>query len=170
MRIIRGIVQSVVAMAGELMRITMGGVDGETIEEVEHVGTYGFSSRPRPGAEAVARRSGAGYLVVQTADRRYNIPLDDGDVAMHTSTGDFIKCKGAGGMEIMCSGTVIIDAQAIKIGGSDGLKALLTEAAAAVFNQHVHTSPNGLTTTPQNASALPLQMGAAHQTTNTTAK
>jgi phage baseplate assembly protein V len=158
-RRIRGIVSSVVAEAGKLVRMTIDGLTGERIDDVETLGQYGFSSRPRAGAEAIAEKIGSGYVVVETADRRYTIPLADGDVAMHTSDGQYIKLLAAGGIDVKSTGTVSVDAGTVQLGGTSGLRKLIDERLVALFNAHTHAA---------NGSPPATQIVAANVTTANT--
>ncbi|SAL20797.1 phage baseplate assembly protein V [Caballeronia cordobensis] len=97
----------------------------ETADNVEHFEPYGFTSRPRAGAEAVAvfldgdRSHG---ITVVVADRRYRLTgLGDGDVALHDDKGQSIVL-GADGITITGNVKVIGALQATEgISGADGM-------------------------------------------------
>ena len=111
-----GTITSAVAQAGELLRLTLSVGEDEEIEQIEvQGGQYGFCSRPRSGAEALAIEHGPGRVVLGTADRRYTITLADGDVAMATSDGQYVKLLGAGGIEIKSTGTISFQNGALEV-------------------------------------------------------
>lgn len=66
-----------------------GGVD-----DAEHLEPYGFTSRPKPGAEAVIVNVGADAsapVVIVVADRRYRVTsLQPGEVALHDDQGQSV--------------------------------------------------------------------------------
>ena len=97
----------------------------ETADNVEHFEPYGFTSRPRAGAEALAvfldgdRSHG---ITVVVADRRYRLSgLEEGDVALHDDKGHSIVL-GADGITITGNVKVIGTIQATEgISGGDGM-------------------------------------------------
>lgn len=86
----------------QLMQI--GALPGETRDDLEHIGTYGFTSNPKPGAEAVilsvgGRREHA--VVIACDDRRYRLRnLASGEVALYTDEGDKMVFKRGGTIEV----------------------------------------------------------------------
>lgn len=73
---------------------------GEVKDNVEHFEPFGFTSKPLPGAEAVAvfldgdRSHG---IVVVVADRRYRLQgLEDGEAALHDDQGQKVHLKRDG--------------------------------------------------------------------------
>lgn len=88
---------------------------GETADNLEHFEPYGFTSRPLPGAEALAafvdgdRSHG---IVVVVADRRYRMTnFEEGEVAIHDDQGQSVHLKRDGivitgaGKPILITGT-----------------------------------------------------------------
>lgn len=75
----------------------------ETADQLEHFEPYGFTARPRPGAEAAVvfvdgERSHG--LVLAVADRRYRVTgLEEGDVAIYDGSST-ILLKQEGVVEI----------------------------------------------------------------------
>ena len=69
----------------------------ETRDNVERLQNYGFTSNPKPGAEAVALAVGGTRnhaVVIACDDRRYRLTgLASGEVAMYTDEGDKIVLK-----------------------------------------------------------------------------
>lgn len=75
--------------------------------DVERFQQYGFTSHPKPGAEAVAL-SVAGsrdhVIVVAVDDRRYRLKgLAEGEVAIYTDEGDHIVIKRGGTIEVLAA-------------------------------------------------------------------
>lgn len=76
----------------QTLQIKMSG--GEQKSDIEHIESYGFTSRPLDGAEAVALfldgDKSHGVILV-TGDRRYRVKsLKQGEVAIYTDEGDYI--------------------------------------------------------------------------------
>lgn len=76
----------------------------ETRDDVERFQNYGFTSRPLPGAEAIAGAI-AGMrdhvVVLAVDDRRYRLRgLQGGEVAIYTDEGDKLVLKRGGVMEM----------------------------------------------------------------------
>lgn len=98
MMVARGVLLALEQGVG-LMRATVDGVAGETLGEREYVLDYGLSSRPLPGAEVLAlflaglRSNG---MVVRIFDRRYQIQLAPGEVAIHDDLGQRVHLTRAG--------------------------------------------------------------------------
>jgi phage baseplate assembly protein V len=105
----------------------------ETKDDVEHFEPYGFTSRPRAGAEAVAvfldgdRSNG---IAVVVADRRYRLTgLAEGDVALHDDKGQSIVL-GADGITI--TGNVKV------IGTIEATEGISSGANGATITGDVH--------------------------------
>ncbi len=89
--------------AGEHPRL-QATVQGQLRDDVQDVRRYGFASRPRPadasgGPEHVTVAVGgvAGHLVsVTVGDRRYEIALEEGEVAVHDDLGHKVHLTRAG--------------------------------------------------------------------------
>jgi phage baseplate assembly protein V len=84
--------------AGKLQTLQLSLLAEETIDQVEHFEPYGFTARPRPGAEAAVvfvdgeRTHG---LVLAVADRRYRITaLEEGDVAIYDGSSSIVLKQG----------------------------------------------------------------------------
>lgn len=93
----RGVVQSV--SAGGLQKIQMTGLADEVLDGLEHLEPYGFTSKPKAGAEALALFMGGNRdhgVVVMIADRRTRPQgLAAGDVALWTGSGGQVKLEDA---------------------------------------------------------------------------
>lgn len=142
MNIIRGIIQSAVASASKLMRITASGRAGETITSREAVQQYGLQSRPKSGSECVMLQHGDVILIVASDDRRYRLALNEGDAVLYSGTDNYVRCKGDGGIEVSSSGPVTVQAGDIRLGSETAaeVRALVDARFVDLFNTHVHAS------------------------------
>lgn len=136
---IRGIVQSITASAGKLMRFSATGRPGETIEKREALQQYGFSSSPPSGSECLILKEGNHFLLIASDKREYRIALESGQVCIYAGSNSRILLKPAGQIEITCS-SATINASSISLGGT-GASALIDERLVAVYNAHVHPDP-----------------------------
>lgn len=73
---------------------------GETADNLEHFEPYGFTSKPRTGAEVLAMffdGDKSHGVVFMAADRRYRlISLQDGEVALHDDQGQKVHLTRTG--------------------------------------------------------------------------
>lgn len=101
-------------------------LDGETLDNIQRVEPYGFSYRPKPGSRAylffpAGDRSYGMALVI--GDKRYQMDLQEGEVALHDDQGNFVKIGHGGVVTAKASAKVIADTplfettQDAKIGG-----------------------------------------------------
>ena len=110
----RGVVLASKA-SGKLQTLQIGLLASEAKDDVEHFEPYGFTSRPKPGAEHVTvfldgDRSHGITLVV--ADRRYRLTgLAEGEAALHDDQGQKVH--------ITRDGIVIKTAKKIRIDGAN---------------------------------------------------
>jgi len=88
--IARGVVRASNA-AGSMQNLQLGLLAGEDKDDVEHFEAYGFTSRPKPGAEHVSvfldgdRSHG---ITIVVADRRYRLKgLAEGEAALYDDQG-----------------------------------------------------------------------------------
>ncbi|EHM03449.1 bacteriophage Mu Gp45 protein [Acetobacteraceae bacterium AT-5844] len=108
-----GRVTATTALAGKgLRRAQVRFDDAETRDETPLVQQYGFASRPLPGADAILVFVGGNRskgIVIATNDRRYQIELAPGEVALHTDEGDFVHIRRGGTIGIRAATKVEID-------------------------------------------------------------
>ncbi len=82
-------------------------LDGEVRDGVERFQNYGFTSYPKPGAEAVVVFAGGNRdhgLTVVVDDRRYRLKsLAEGEVAMFSDEGDSVVLKRGRVVEVTTS-------------------------------------------------------------------
>lgn len=149
-------------LEGVIKRFSATGRAGESFCDREYFQHYGYTSRPKPGAEGVIFREGNHIIMVASDDRRYRIALDEGEVALYDDQGQVIKLKR--GKEIHIYGcdkltadvgveakvsspiaTVVastscqVTSPIINLGGDRaGLLALIDERLLALFNAHTH--------------------------------
>ena len=94
----------------------------ETMDGVEHVQAYGFTSRAHPGAEAVVLAVGGSRshpVVVAVGDRRYRLTaLAAGEVALHDDQGQKIVLH-RDRIELT-SPKVVINSDDISLAGTGG--------------------------------------------------
>ena len=69
--------------------------EGE-FEEREFFQQYGVSSRPHRGCEILIDREGNLVFAVATNDRRYQLALQEGEVALHDDLGQKVHLTRAG--------------------------------------------------------------------------
>lgn len=80
---------------GETQLVQIGVLDGETMDKVEHLQDYGFTSRAGEGAEgvllAVAGQRGAS-VIIKIADTKVRLKgLETGEVAVYDDLGQMVK-------------------------------------------------------------------------------
>lgn len=109
-RIVRTVISGVVE--GVIKRFSGSGRKGEQFTGREYFQHYGFTSRPKPGAEGVAFIQGNTIYLVATDDRRYRISLEEGEVALYTDEGDFIHFRRGREINIGSGGRVLVEAAA----------------------------------------------------------
>lgn len=100
---------------------------GQLAGRLERFQEYGFTSKPKPGAECVAVFVGGNRdhgLVVAVDDRRYRITgMESGEVAIYTDEGDCLHFKRNHVVELTCgtfrvtaSDSIVLDAPDIDVG------------------------------------------------------
>jgi phage baseplate assembly protein V len=101
-------------------------LDEETLDNIDRIESYGFSYRPKPGSRAhlffpSGDRSYGVALVI--GDKRYQMDLAEGEVAVHDDEGNHMHLKRGGIIEVKASTKVLADTplfettQNCKIGG-----------------------------------------------------
>ena len=72
----------------KLQALQVEALEGETLDGIERIQEYGFTSHPREGAEAVVASMGGmrqHSVVIAVDDRRYRLTeLEEGEVALYT--------------------------------------------------------------------------------------
>ena len=125
----------------------------EEVLTVQRVEPYGLSYRPKPGAQAylvfpAGDRAMGMALVV--GDKRYQMELAEGEVALHDDEGNFVKLGHGGVVTVRASTQVVLDAPqvqvtgALNVAGAATLQAglavtgALTNNGVGVGNGHTH--------------------------------
>ncbi len=102
-------------------------LDEETLNNIERVEPYGLSYRPKKDSRAylffpAGDRSYGVALVI--GDKRYQMDLQEGEVALHDDEGNHVHIKRGGVIEVKASSKVIADTplfettQDCKVGGN----------------------------------------------------
>lgn len=102
-------------------------LDGEVLNNISRVEPYGFSYRPKPGCQTYLMfpsgdRSYGVALVI--GDKRYQVDLVEGEVALHDDEGNWVHIKRGGIIEAKAAAKVIASTPLFettgdaKIGGS----------------------------------------------------
>lgn len=107
-RTVRTVISDVVE--GAIKRFSGAGRKNEQFAGREYFQHYGFSSRPKPGAEGLAIVQGNTIHLIATEDRRYRISLQEGEVALYDDQGSAVHLKRGGVIRIAAPGTVEIEA------------------------------------------------------------
>jgi phage gp45-like len=87
-------------------------LDGEPLDNIDRVEPYGFSYRPLPGCQphlifpAGDRSYGVAILV---ADKRYQMTLEAGEVALHDEAGNYVAIRRGGVIEVRAAAKVLAD-------------------------------------------------------------
>lgn len=93
-------------------KIQVAILDGETLDNIDRVEMYGFSYRPKPGCRpymffpAGDRTRGFALIV---GDKRYQMNLVEGEVAIHDDEGNHVHLKRGGIIEAKAATKVIAD-------------------------------------------------------------
>jgi phage baseplate assembly protein V len=111
--VIRGIVKSVVQ--GVIQRISASVWGDGSIDDRELFQHYGYTSRPKPGAEVIFIRQGNHFIAIASDDRRYRISLEEGEVALYTDEGDKIHLKRDRTIEIIGGEKIIASTKVAEI-------------------------------------------------------
>lgn len=131
-----------------------GRSDGE-FQGREMLQHYGFSSSPRPGAELVIIREGNHFVAIADGDRRCQITLEAGEVAIHDDQGQKVHLTRDGivalspkkitaqAPQLELQGNVVITGELLVSGNITG-SALVSdargpmEAIRQTYNLHRH--------------------------------
>lgn len=114
-------------------------LDGETLDNIDRVESYGFSYRPKPGSRAYlffpsGDRSYGVALVI--GDKRYQMELSEGEVALHDADGNHVHIKQGGVIEVKASSRVIADTPIFETTGD-------VVVSGISFLNHTHPDPQG---------------------------
>lgn len=114
-----------VKSADGVQRIQIEGLDGETVQDLEHAENFGFTSHPPAGSDCVVVPLGGKTshgIIVTTTNGAYRIQnLGEGETAVYNASGAQIVLKAGRLIEIDCDALRIkatngvdIDSPAVK--------------------------------------------------------
>lgn len=107
--IARGVIKSI--KEGGNLRAQMSLLAEETLDNLEILQDYGFTSKPLSGAEGVVifpAGDKSHGLVIATGDRRYRLEIENGEVALFDDLGSKVHLKRGGTVEVSCSTKVLL--------------------------------------------------------------
>jgi phage baseplate assembly protein V len=114
----RAIVQ-LVSDGTNVQTMQLGVLDGEDRDDCERIQQYGFSSVPKPGAEAVVLFVGGdrGHpLVIATDDRRYRPRgKPGGEVAIYSDETDEVRLARGNKVQVKSAGTIAMGADPVAV-------------------------------------------------------
>lgn len=106
-------------------------LDGETLPKVRRVEPYGLSYRPKPGCEVYMVFPGgdrAHGIALVIGDRRYQMNLVEGEVALHDDEGNYVKLGRGGVATVKAATEVVVDAPLVRTAGDLQVAGALTVA------------------------------------------
>lgn len=91
----------------------------DVVDEVERFQEYGFTSHPKPGAEAIVACVGgsrAHAIVIAVDDRRFRLKsLAEGEVALYTDEGDYVLLKRGRNIEVLAGTKAKVTAPEVEL-------------------------------------------------------
>jgi phage gp45-like len=88
-------------------------LDEEILPNIDRIEPYGLSYRAKPGSQAFLLFSAGDRshgVTIVIGDKRYNMRLEEGEVALHDDEGNHVHLKRGGKIEINASDSVTIKA------------------------------------------------------------
>lgn len=132
--------------SGKIQKLQLRLLADERKDNIEHFEPFGFTSKPLPGAEAVAlfldgdRSNG---IVVVVADRRYRlVGLQDGEAALHDAYGNKVHLHKDGTMEVVASLKVQITSPLVTMSGNLQVAGDVTVQGKADVTGNIGSSAN----------------------------
>lgn len=104
-------------------------LDDETLDNLARVEPYGFSYRPHPGCEtyllfpAGDRSYGVAIII---GDKRYQMDLAPGEVALHDDEGNHVHLRRGGVIEVRAAAKVVADTPLVEATGDMLIRGNLT--------------------------------------------
>jgi phage baseplate assembly protein V len=117
-------------------------LDGETLK-AQRIEPYGLSYRPKAGAQAYLVFPGGDRalgLALVVGDKRYQLELVEGEVALHDDEGNFVKLGRGGLATVKAASKVIADTPEFEttgnavIGGNLKVVGVATLSGGAAIN------------------------------------
>lgn len=156
------VAQGVATLVGsEYVQVTV--LDDETLPKVRRIEPFGISSRPKPGAQVyMVFPSGdrAHGLALVIGDKRYQMDLTEGEVALHDDAGNFVKLGTSGVVTTKASTKVVAETPLFEVTGDVRIGGGLTVSGAASFSADVGVAGD--------LSQGGKSVGAGHKHTSTT--
>lgn len=112
------VAQGVATLVGD--RVVQAIALDEEVVKAQRVEPYGLSYMPKPGAQVYMlfpsgdRAQGLALIV---GDRRYQVALESGEVALHDDDGNMVKLGRGGVITIKASGSVDIQSPVLRHNG-----------------------------------------------------
>jgi phage baseplate assembly protein V len=110
-------------------------LEGEVLK-AQRIEPYGLSYRPKPGAQAYLvfpcgdRAMGLALVV---GDKRYQLELAEGEVALHDDEGNFVRLGRGGVATIKAATKVLADTPVFETTGNAVIGGTLTVAGASAL-------------------------------------
>ena len=161
--VLKALIQSV-DDTKDIQLVHVTALAGEEDNKVERVQNYGFTSSPPEGSEVIMVAIGGNrdhpVVIVADSGEHRKKGLASSGVAMYHKDGAYVYLKNDGTMEIkadgkdisIIGGKVIADASIVQLGGTTGLKKLITEDILTSMGVHTHLFP---ATPPNNPTGPP---------------
>lgn len=128
----------------KMQRLKIQALADESLEDVERIQEYGFTSVPKSGAEAIFVSLGGNRehtVVIAVDDRRYRLKgLAEGEVALYSDEGDKIVLKRGNKIEVTTK-TFTVNTEKTSITNAQGdLVKILSDWMQETINAKVATS------------------------------
>lgn len=110
-------------------------LEGEVLK-AQRIEPYGLSYRPKAGAQAYLVFPGgdrAMGLALVVGDKRYQMDLAEGEVALHDDEGNFVKLGRGGVATVKAAAKVVADTPEFETTGNAVIGGTLTVTGAAAF-------------------------------------
>jgi len=108
------------------------------VEDREYFQHYGFTSRPKAGAEIIYLLDGNIVIAFASDDRRYRLRIEEGEAAIHDDLGQKVHLTREGIVAESPTAVTAIAPQVNLGGDRAGLLALIDERILALINSHTH--------------------------------
>ena len=139
-----------VKAAGGVQKIQVEGLEGETVQDLEHAENFGFTSNPPAGSDCVVVPLGGKTshgIIVTTTNGAYRITgLAEGETAVYNADGAKMVLKKGRIIEIDCETLNIKAPGGVNMVGDLDTTGKLTNNGKNVGSDHKHTGDSGGTT------------------------
>lgn len=137
---------------GAIQKAQVGITADETLNGIDRVQEYGFTSRPLPGAQAVVVcvTGDRGHpVIIATDDGRYRLKLENGEACLYDDQGQFVKIarekidiNTSKDVEITAGGNIKAQATQIEAQASEKITATAPEIEVVAESKVTITSPS----------------------------